>query len=60
MTVRRDSGVPLYVQLKESLQEKIAQGEWVVGMELPSEQELCDTYGVSRTVVRQALDDLSL
>jgi len=60
MTIRRDSGVPLYVQLKESLQEKIVQGEWVVGMELPSEQELCDTYGVSRTVVRQALDDLNL
>ncbi len=60
MSVRRDSNAPLYVQLKETLHEKIVQGEWTVGMELPSEQQLCETYGVSRTVVRQALDDLNL
>lgn len=50
-----DSVVPLYFQLQELLKEKIEIGLWGPGDAIPPEAELCATYGVSRTVVRQAL-----
>jgi GntR family transcriptional regulator len=57
--IDRTSSIPLYVQLRDALQEQIEQGVWVPGDQLPGDQELCEVYGVSRTVVRQALQDLS-
>jgi GntR family transcriptional regulator len=53
--VDHTSPIPFYVQLREILEKYIATGEWHPGDRLPSEQELCDTYDVSRTVVRQTL-----
>jgi DNA-binding GntR family transcriptional regulator len=53
--VDRDSVVPLYFQLQEIIKEKIEIGLWSTGEALPPEEDLCTTYGVSRTVVRQAL-----
>ena len=55
-----DSHIPYYIQLIEALKEKISLGEWKVGDQLPSEPELCEIYGVSRTVVRQALREIEL
>jgi DNA-binding transcriptional regulator YhcF (GntR family) len=49
------SVVPLYFQLQEILKEKIEIGLWSAGEAIPPEADLCATYGVSRTVVRQAL-----
>ncbi len=49
---------PYYVQLKNELKSRIQMGEWRPGDQLPGEQELCQIYQVSRTVVRQALDVL--
>jgi GntR family transcriptional regulator len=51
----RQSFVPLYFQLQELLKEKIELGQWRPREMMPSEPELCETYDVSRTVVRQAL-----
>lgn len=50
------SFVPYYQQLKQILTVDIHNR--VEGDLLPSEAELCQTYSVSRTVVRQALDEL--
>jgi len=55
MKVDHRSSIPFYIQLKEILEARIAQGEWQPGDRLPSEQELCEQYEVSRTVVRQTL-----
>lgn len=55
-----DSNISYYVQLLEILKSKIENSEWKVGDKLPSEAELCAQYGVSRTVVRQALRELEL
>ena len=46
-------------QIFEQLKEKITSGELQPGDKLPSENELCKLYGVSRTTIRQALANLS-
>ena len=48
---------PLYGQLVDSLREKI-EGEYEPGDLLPSERELSEDYGISRTTVRLALKEL--
>jgi GntR family transcriptional regulator len=57
--VDRTSPLPLYYQLKQILLEKLESGEWKPGDLVPSEQELQDTYGLSRITVRQALSELT-
>jgi GntR family transcriptional regulator len=53
-----DDPLPYYAQLKNLLMRKIESGEWKPHDKLPSEAELCEQYGVSRTVVRQSLLNL--
>jgi GntR family transcriptional regulator len=55
-----DSPIPFYIQLMDALRARITQGDWQPGDQLPVEYALCDIYGVSRTVVRQALRELEL
>ena len=49
----------LYMKLSDALAEKILDGTMPEGTLLPSERELCQTHNISRTTVRQALQDLS-
>ncbi|GAB4447341.1 MAG: GntR family transcriptional regulator [Anaerolineae bacterium] len=56
--IDKDSPVPYYAQVKEALQARIRQGEWQAGDQLPGEPELCRIFDVSRTVIRQALNEL--
>ena len=56
--IDRGSSIPYYVQLMEALGEEIEARRWKPGDQLPPEQELCTLFGVSRTVVRQALQQL--
>lgn len=53
-----ESTQPLYVQLAQSVAERIAQGEYAVGSLLPTEAELGAAFGVSRYTVRQAIQHL--
>lgn len=55
-----NSNIPYYIQLIEALKEKIQSGEWQPGDQIPSEPDLCEVYGVSRTVVRQSLREIEL
>jgi GntR family transcriptional regulator len=57
-TIDRGSPVPFYFQLAELLEEEIVSGRWVPGARVPSENELCSRYGLSRTTIRQALGRL--
>lgn len=54
------SNIPYYIQLVAIIKENISSGEWKIGQRIPSEPELGDIYGVSRTVVRQALGEIEL
>ncbi len=53
-----DGHIPFYLQLKGFLQRRIEEGIWKPNEMLPSESKLCSTYGISRTVVRQALREM--
>lgn len=57
-TIRKDVPIALYYQLKEELRRKILSGEWKEGSKLPSEKDICEIFGVSRTTVRKAVDEL--
>lgn len=52
--------VPLYVQLRDRLQEALQRGVWSEDQPLPSERELSQALGISRATVRQALHQLEL
>jgi GntR family transcriptional regulator len=49
---------PLYLQVRDRLAQRIAQGEWKPGAMLPSEDELARQLGVSMGTMRKALDYL--
>jgi GntR family transcriptional regulator len=57
--IDKRSAVPYYDQLRELLEQDIRHGRLAEGAQLPSEAQLCDAYAVSRTVVRQALNELA-
>jgi len=57
--LQRDSRVPLYLQLTDILRQRITAGDWrQVGLQLPTEPELCAEFDVARGTVRQALSRL--
>jgi GntR family transcriptional regulator len=47
--------LPRYQQIANELVGKIASGRYRVGGFLPTEMELCEQYGISRSTVREAL-----
>lgn len=56
--LEKKSQSPLYQQLMTRLKNDITAGAYPAGARIPSEQVLCDTYGVSRVTVRKAMLDL--
>jgi GntR family transcriptional regulator len=59
LAIDRSSVIPYYVQVRDTIQARIQDGEWQPGYQLPGEPELCRMFSVSRTVIRQALNDLA-
>lgn len=58
LVIRADSPI-LYEQVKNAILERIASGEFKPGDKLPTEEDLCRQYGVSRITVRRALNDIA-
>lgn len=58
MKLDKHSYLPLYSQLKEVIVKKIDNGEYPTGSKIPSENELCEEFGLSRPTVRQAVSEL--
>jgi GntR family transcriptional regulator len=56
--IDRKSPMPFYFQLKQILLRQLREQDLQPGHRLPGDHQLCKTYDVSRTVVRQALAEL--
>ncbi|KAE8759477.1 UTRA domain-containing protein [Paraburkholderia madseniana] len=52
------SAPPLYEQIKTALRSRILDGTYAAHSQMPSENDLCTRFNVSRITVRQALGDL--
>ncbi len=56
--IDREDHQKLYLQLFEILKKKIESSEWPIGSQIPTEEELCKLFGVSRATVRTAVLEL--
>lgn len=45
-------------QVFDQMQQLLIEGVWKTGEKIPSENELCETFGVSRITIRQAMQKL--
>lgn len=52
------TGAPKYRQIADHIRERIDDGDWAVGDQVPTEARLCEQFGVSRITVVKALDRL--
>lgn len=58
VNVNRESQQKLYVQIYSIIKTKIEHKEWQVGSQIPTEDELCKAYDVSKATVRMAIAEL--
>lgn len=57
-TVDRFTQEKLYIQLMRIFLEQINSGNWQLGQQIPTEEDLCKKYNVSKITVRQAINNL--
>ncbi len=55
----REDHQKLYLQLYEIIKKKIEHDEWPVGSQIPTEEELCKMFNISRSTVRTAISFLA-
>ena len=53
-------GSALHLKVKDAIIQLINDGEYKPNSQLPTEAEFCDKYGVSRTTIRSALQQLAV
>lgn len=57
--LERDRSAPLWVQLRNQIEDAIRDGGLAPKSRLPSEQALCEIFDISRPVVRSAISALA-
>lgn len=57
--IERESGIPLYIQLKNEIKRLIEEDILKPGDAISPEREISERYHISRTSVRQALTELA-
>lgn len=50
---------PLYARVKDHILKNIRSGEWTAGHRVPSENELVESFGISRMTANRALRELT-
>lgn len=56
--INRENPQKLYLQLEGIIKKKIEDKEWAIGSQIPTEEEFCKIYGVSKAPVRTAILEL--
>ncbi len=57
--INKFSSIPMYLQLKDLIIKKIESNEYAPDSQIPSEQDLCMQFDISRPTVRQAISELT-
>lgn len=58
MRLNSKDDTPLYKQISEYIRQRIEQEDWHVGQKIPTEQELCQQFEVSRITIVKAISRL--
>lgn len=58
LEVRRDTGIPLYIQVKDIIKDLIARNVWGPGSKIPTERNLAEQLKISRNTVSMAFREL--
>jgi len=58
LETRQNDGIPKYVQLAAIIKDKIIGKEYAANQQIPTEEQLCQEYQVSRITVREAVNRL--
>jgi DNA-binding GntR family transcriptional regulator len=56
--INREDHQKLYLQLYDILKKKIESEEWAINSQIPTEEDLCSMFSVSRATVRTAVLEL--
>ena len=59
-TLSPEAPTPLYFQLYTLLKESVLNGTFGNGMQMPTEQQLAEAFGVSRITAKRAMDELAV
>ncbi|MGF6375777.1 GntR family transcriptional regulator of abcA and norABC [Clostridiales Family XIII bacterium PM5-7] len=54
----KETKIPLYRQIVEYISNKIAAGDWVIGSRLPSQRHMAEAFGVNRSTIVTAMEEL--
>jgi DNA-binding GntR family transcriptional regulator len=57
--ISRERSQKLYSQIYDILEKEIEDGKWPVDSQIPTEDNLCSLYGVSKATIRLALSELA-
>ena len=58
ITINRNNDTPVYIQIKNSIRQKIISGRLPNGLKLPAERTIAKELGVSRNTVVRAYQEL--
>ncbi|MBE6184770.1 PLP-dependent aminotransferase family protein [Heyndrickxia ginsengihumi] len=56
---QKASSIPLHLQISHYMKKKIMNGEWTVGTKLPSQRTLANCFGVNRSTIVTAFEELA-
>lgn len=54
----KNSRIPLYKQIAEYVSNKVSSGDWTVGNKLPAQREMAKAFGVNRSTIVSAMEEL--
>lgn len=53
-----ENPIPLYEQIRRHIRDCVAQGDWPPGQRLPSQRQLAEVWGINRSTLIEALEEL--